>query len=143
MEIINLINKNKNYEVRILDDECESILFTKQHSVYGDLIVHRNDQNKELYDIRIVIGPEHLGKQHSNAIGVAFHNAALSELGKHPSLYSDIINEPFYIYSVPNLFTSVFAVNLKAVYQFYLLAINALRVMNDNVHPRVYSGILH
>ena len=143
MEIINLINKNKNYEVRILDDECESILFTKQHSVYGDLIVHRNDQNKELYDIRIVIGPEQLGKQHSDAIGMAFHNAALSELNKHPSLYTAIINKPFHIYNMPNLFTAIFEVDLKAVYQFYLLAISALRVMNDNVHPRVYSGILH
>lgn len=143
MEIINVVSKSKAYVVRRLNDELDTVVFTKQKDVYGNFVIHRNRENPERYDLRMTLGPDNLPKEQAGSIAYAFMNHVTEEMTIHREMNKQCINVPISCFHSPSLFVLFEALEKDDLLTCWRVSSSALRRMNDHAIPKVYSGLIH
>lgn len=143
MEIINVVSKSKAYVMQRLNDELDTVVFTKHKDVYGNFIIHRNKENLERYDLRMTLGPDQLPKEQATSIAYAFMNHVAEEMGIHKEMNKSCIDVPISCFHLPSLFVLFEALEKDDLLACWRVASSALRRMNDHDTPKVYSGLIH
>ena len=145
MEIINRINKRDNFIVTPLNDEFDTVTLRGKNSKdgTGDLVIHRNRDDKSKFDIKIIINPGQIPEFDKINITQSFMEKVGHELRIHGNLYASLVNKPISMFITPYAYTVMEASDMDSLYLFYLATTSAIRMMNikDTMVPD--SGLLH
>lgn len=145
MEIINRINIRDSFIITPLNDEYETVTLhgKKSKDGTGDLVIHRNKDNPDTFDMKIIISPILHDELNQVSIMQTFLRMLASELVFHKSIHHTLSDKPISMFVKPYIYAMVTAQDMETLYMFYNVITATIRMMSDNIDHQYISGILH
>lgn len=145
MEIINRINIRDTFIITPLNDEYGTVTLRGKNSKdgTGDVVIHRNKEDPNSYDIKIIVTPLILDELNQMNTIQSFLGAVANELIYHKSIYQPIIDKPISMFVKPYIYTMMTTQDLESLYLFYTAVSSVIRMMYTNVDNQCVSGMLH